>query len=279
MKIDQNTSLNLVVGYPLTHTKSPLLHNAVYNALNLNAVLLARPHPNLSTLITAVKTLSVGLTAVTMPFKEAVLDYLDTASDEVTNLGAANTIIQHNEKLYGYNTDIDGIEYALQTVNLEHKNVLVLGAGGAARALGYVLKANKSNIYWLNRTIEKAEKLAEEFNGQAINEANTENFTYDVIVNTTPIGMHPNTNDSLLINYKFKATQIVFDLVYNPINTLLLRQAKAAGSKTISGVEMFIGQALKQIQLWQKLSEPLHKDSRIININLKNLLTGENNEL
>ena len=110
--INQKTQLNMVIGFPLEHTKSPLLHNSVYHALSINAVLLAFPNKDLPSLIKTIKTLSIGLTAVTMPFKEKIIKYLDDYSPEVEALKAANTIILRQGKLHGYNTDVDGIKYA-----------------------------------------------------------------------------------------------------------------------------------------------------------------------
>src|ERR1700722_8159736 len=155
--ITAKTRLNMVIGYPLTHSQSPLLHNLIYQALNIDAVLLAFAHTNIQALIETIKTLSVSLTAVTMPFKQKILDFIDpnNCSDEVMHLSAANTLIQRDEKLYAYNTDIAGITYALRTIPLKNKRVLILGAGGAARAAGYVLKNQQAQLFWHNRTAEK----------------------------------------------------------------------------------------------------------------------------
>ncbi len=116
MNISNHTPLNLVIGYPLKHTQSPILHQEVYQQLHIHARMLAKSHPNLGTLIQTIKTLDVRLTAVTAPFKEQVLHYLDDYSPEVQALKAANTIIQRNGLLYGYNTDVDGIIFALRDI-------------------------------------------------------------------------------------------------------------------------------------------------------------------
>lgn len=249
--VNHSTTLNAIIGYPLTHTQSPVLHNTIYNALNINSLLMAFPHPDLSRLIDAIKTLNIGLTAVTMPHKEAVIPYLDHCSETVTALQAANTIIQKNGELWGYNTDVDGIEYALRQTNLTQKNVLVIGAGGAARAMGYVLQKHQANIYWLNRTPSKAQALINAFGGQAIDQRDLDNLPIDIIINTTPLGMYPEIHHSPLPNKFLRHHQTVFDMIYNPLETQLLNEAKAAGAKTISGMDMFIAQGIKQISLWQ----------------------------
>jgi shikimate dehydrogenase len=250
MNANSQTVLNMVIGYPLTHTQSPLLHAAVYQMSGINAVLLAQPHLQLESLIAAIKTLSVKLTAVTLPYKEQVLGFLDVCSPEVSALQAANTIIQRDGKLYGYNTDINGIAFALRDITVEQKNILVLGAGGAARAAGYFLKHKHANIFWMNRTAAKAQQLAREFGGEVICTAEINKLHVDIIINTTPVGMSPETNATPLPDYSFHDQQVVFDMVYNPVNTLLLNQAQKKHAITISGLDMFIGQGLKQIELF-----------------------------
>ena len=248
--------LNAVIGYPLDNTQSPLLHNILYQALDIPAVLLAFPNPKLKPLIQVIKTLGIELTAVTMPFKQEILKYLDYCSPEVTVLKAANTVIQNNGKLYGYNTDIDGIAYALRDLVITNKKVLIIGAGGAARALGYFMQKNKAKIYWLNRTEKKLVNIKKIFGGTVLNYNNEklqENIkSMDIIINATPLGMHPYINLSPLSGYIFSPHQILFDLVYNPVNTLLLKQAKKNKAKIIPGINMFIGQGLRQIELWME---------------------------
>lgn len=246
----------MVIGFPLEHTKSPLLHNTLYHALNMNAVLLAFPNKNLPSLIKAIKTLSIGLTAVTMPYKEKVIQYLNHCSSEVNILKAANTIIQRNGKLYGYNTDVDGIKYALRKTSIAKKNVLLIGSGGAARAAALVLQQNRSNICWLNRTKKKAIALSKIFGGKVIDSKELKELKIDIIINTTPLGMHPNIDVSPLPEYTFKSHQTVFDMVYNPMDTSLIQQAKKKKAKIIYGLDMFIGQGLKQIELFRDKKIP-----------------------
>lgn len=253
--LDSSTRLNLVIGYPLSHTKSPKLHQEIYRLKYCNAVMLAHPTQDLPATVQAIKTLSVGLTAVTIPHKEAILNYVDEQSEEVKALGAANTIINHNNTLTAYNTDINGIEHALRNISLHNKTVLIIGAGGAARAAAYVLQKNKANIVYLNRTAKRAHVLAKLFGGKVIHKDNVQDLDLDIaiIINTTPLGMHPNTETTPLPNYKFNSNQTVFDMVYNPVDTLLIKKAKSDGAQIISGEDMFLGQALKQIELFQEI--------------------------
>lgn len=260
MEFSNKTSLNLVIGYPLHHTLSPLLHNEIYQKLNFNTVLLAAAHENLTALIEASKTLKVGLIAVTMPFKKAILAYLDEISEEVKTLGAANTIIIKENKLSGYNTDVNGIMYAFRNIQLKNKKVLILGAGGAARAAAYVLKKAESEIYWYNRTTAHLTEVMHLFKGHALSFNQLAEETFDIIINTTPVGMYPDINDSPIPASLLHEELVVFDMVYNPRKTELLKQADQKGAIIISGLEMFVAQALKQIELWKQInfSEDFH---------------------
>lgn len=260
--IDSTTRLNLVIGYPLGHTKSPKLHQEIYRLKEINAVMLAHPTQDLAATVQAIKTLSVGLTAVTIPHKEAILKFVDEQSEEVNVLGAANTLINNSGKLTAYNTDINGIEHALRNTTLKNKTVLIIGAGGAARAAAYVLQKNKANILYLNRTAKRAQKLAKLFGGEVITDL--ENLNIDIIINATPIGMYPNIGHSPLPDYRFHSNQTVFDMVYNPIDTPLLIKAKACGATIISGEDMFLGQALKQVELYKEATHELHAHQKTV---------------
>lgn len=249
MKVTNKTRLNMVIGYPLEHSQSPVLHEAAYQLLGVDAVLLAQPHSKIKPLIQAIKTLSVKLTAVTSPFKEKIIKYLDQCSPEVAVLQAANTLIQCDGKLHGYNTDIDGIAFALHGISVINKRVVVIGAGGAAKAMGYFLKENQADIYWINRTQKNAVALANKFGGNVIRHDELSAMHIDILINTTLIGLYPHVDNSPLPDYIFNPNQVVFDMVYNPMITRLLKQAKSHQAKIISGLDMFIGQALKQIEL------------------------------
>lgn len=249
MNITQNTKLNFIIGHPLVHSQSPTLHDAAYQLLGIDAVLLVQSQTSLLQLMQTIKTLSIGLTAVTLPFKEKVLQYVDESSPEVKRIRAANTVVQRDHRLCAYNTDVDGIAYALRHIHVAGKTVVVMGAGGAARAMGYFLQQQHANIYWVNRTPEKARKLASEFGGLVIHDQALKSISIDIIINATSVGMHPNIFESPLPNYTFHARQVVFDMVYNPVITQLLKQAQQCQAQIISGLDMFIVQGLKQIEL------------------------------
>jgi shikimate dehydrogenase len=249
MPIDSQTALNVVIGHPIIQSKSPDLHQKFYTMLGINAVLLAVDNPKLDELITAIKVMNIKLTAVTLPFKTQILKHVDVISDEVKALGAANTLLLIDGKIHAHNTDVHGIVSSLQEVNYHEKNILIIGAGGAARATGYALKDAKSRLYWMNRTQDKVHDLIHAYGGQLIEADKLNDQPFDIIINTTSVGMYPLAHETPLPGYTFTPEQTVFDLIYNPKETRLLQEARMAGAQIISGETLFVQQALKQITL------------------------------
>ena len=251
MQSKAHTQLNLVAGNPIRHSESPRLHQRIYDALGINAVMLAVENPPLPELIRSIRTLSIPLTAITLPFKTDILSYVDSQSDAVSTLHAANTLLLRQGKIHAENTDVDGILHALSRTDLHHQHVLIIGAGGAARAVGYALKSFHASLYWLNRTPEHAETLAAQWGGNVVTPEQLHALPLDIIINTTPIGMSPHVQATPLPDYLFKPHQTVFDLIYTPRETQLLAQARSAGAACISGINMFIAQAWQQVVLFQ----------------------------
>lgn len=249
MKINANTHLNFVIGSPITQSKSPDIHCKIYGLLGINAVMAAIDNPDLKSFIQSMKVLNAHMCAVTLPFKTDILAYVDSMSDEVRALGAANTLIQRDGKIHAFNTDVHGIQSGLKHVELRNRNILVIGAGGAARAVAYALKDSNAQLFWMNRTEDKVLPLINTFGGNYVASHQLENQPIDIIINTTSVGMYPSTDESPLPDYQFTANQTVFDLIYNPVETRLLRTARNAGATGISGERLFVEQAIKQIEL------------------------------
>jgi len=254
MTINSETKLNAVIGYPLKHAMSPRLHTDTYARHGINAVMLAFANPDIRVLVDAIRTLCIELTAVTIPHKETIIPYLDELDDSAHRVGAVNTVIAKGAKLRGYNTDVLGVEKALSGVLLKDQNMLIVGAGGAARAVADTLSKAGARVNYWNRTEESAQRLCEQFGGTVLNREGAYSQAFNVIVNTTPVGMYPDTSSSPLKAYPFQRQQTIMDCVYNPIETQLLKDAKQAGANTISGVEMFIAQGIEQIRLWSGIT-------------------------
>lgn len=244
------TKLNAVIGYPLEHSLSPAFHNAIYQQRKLNTIMLAFPHQNITEVVSALRTFQVGLTAVTMPHKQTIIPFLNSVDPVAKKIGAVNTVINRNGKLYGYNTDVVGIAAAFAKMKLKNKKVLILGAGGAARAVAYFLQKQRAKMFCTNRTLSHAQKLMKEFGGKAISQEKIDPQAINVIINTTPLGMYPHLEILPLPSTFIQNHHTVFDLIYNPPETRLLRLAKKRGAKIISGMIMFEAQAREQIRLW-----------------------------
>jgi len=248
--INQTTKLNAAVGFPIKHSLSPSLHEQIYKDNNINAILLTFASKDMQSFTHAIRTLPIYLTAVTMPNKLTVMEYLDEIDEVAKKINAVNTIINKDGKLYGYNTDIIGVARALREVVIRNKNILLIGAGGAARTVACYLNQVGGLPLYLNRTIEDAEILASEFGGKVIQLHELESKNIDIIINATPVGMYPNIEDMPIPENLLDSHQTVMDIVYNPVETKLLMTAKEKGAKIIPGLEMFVGQALEQVRLW-----------------------------
>ncbi|MBP9718044.1 shikimate dehydrogenase [Candidatus Gracilibacteria bacterium] len=250
--------LYCVIGQPIAHSASPRLHNGWFRKLAIKAryeAVEVAPE-DLRVFMKTFREKYAGGN-VTIPHKEKVMKYLDVISDEAKKIGAVNTIVNKKGKLFGHNTDMYGALSSLKNGgvrSLKNKRVLVVGAGGAARAIVYGLSTAQAHVVIANRTLSKAKKLAREFDVQAINLAEWQYEKVDIIINATSVGLK-DKNTTPLSNLKsvLKNTQkkpIVMDIVYNPKMTKLLKDARSAGCAIITGDHMFIGQAKKAFELW-----------------------------
>lgn len=260
-----------VIGDPIGHSLSPTIHNAAFGHLGLDFVFLAF-HVKASDLENAMhgmRGLGIHGLNVTMPHKSAVIGCLDEVDFTVRFLDSANTILNKDGKLSGFSTDGVGALKALleNGVDLSGKKVLLLGAGGAAKAIAFVLVPEVGELAILNRSAEKAEKLAETlghmFNQKVVGGAlspdaiKTNLQDSDVLVNATSAGMKPNLSQSLVVPEWLRSDLAVMDIVYNPVETKLAKDAKAAGAKVVSGVEMLIYQGAVSFEIWTDRSAPI----------------------
>ena len=244
-----------VIGYPIKHSLSPPMHNSAFRHLKYDGIYLPFEvkKEELENALIGAKALGIRGFNVTIPHKERVTEFFKP-SKEVEEIGAANTIDFVKEKCY--NTDVFGIKKALENAGVHPKGfkVLILGAGGAARAAVYALKDNE--IYIANRTKERGLKLAREFGCEFI-EFKEIKSEFDLIVNATPVGMEGFADEYPISADVLKNKPIVFDMVYNPPETKLLKIAKKMGCKTVSGVEMLVFQGAKSFEIWTGLKAPV----------------------
>jgi shikimate dehydrogenase len=271
MSITGKTRVCGVIGDPIEHTLSPVMHNAAFKELNLDIVFLAFKvkQAEVGNAVNGMRALNILGLNVTMPHKKAVIDHLDKLDQNAKFLNAVNTIRNKNGNLLGFNTDGVGALKALKEngVPSRGRKVLLLGAGGAARAIAYTLTKEADELVILNRTVKQAEGLAKllskvhkkQVTGGALSPSLIKQHLQDsdILINATSVGMKPNANQSPVPPELLRANLAVMDIVYNPVETKLARDAKAAGAKVISGVEMLIFQGAASFEIWTGRKAPV----------------------
>ncbi len=271
MIISGKTRIYGVIGDPIEHTLSPIIQNAAFKALDLDYVFLAfKVSPNqVDKAIAGMRALEIVGLNVTMPHKEAVIKNLDQIDENAKFLNAVNTIHNKDGQLIGYNTDGIGAIKALKEngSNPKGKKILLLGAGGSARAIAYALAKQTDELIILNRTVSVAKKIVNLLNKTLNKKILADSLTTqkirehiqqsDILINATSVGMKPNSNQSLIPKQLIKPKMTIMDIVYNPVETKLAREAKSAGAKVVSGTEMLIYQGAASFEIWTGKTAPV----------------------
>jgi len=262
-KVDTATRVYGVAGDPIAHSLSPLLMNTAFRRENVNAVYLGLHAKTMKDLRACMKDIPISGLSVTMPYKQEILEDLDNTDPYTAKTGACNTVVRGQDgKLYGFNTDVAGVVRPLEhKLSLSGAKVLILGAGGAARAAVFGLKERGAEIWILNRTAAKGQKLAKSARVKALRKPDLKKLTFDVIVNATSVGMGL-SKDSPLKPEEIKA-KYVFDMVYDPLETPLLKAARTRGTEVIPGIEMFVQQAARQFEIWTGKPAPADEMRRV----------------
>jgi len=269
MKINSRTRLCILIGDPVEHSVSPEIHNSAFQALGLNYVYLAFPVKRLKEAIEGIRGLGIRGASVTIPHKESIISYLDELDELAQKIGAVNTVVNDNGKLIGYNTDGEASYLSLvkNGARLEGNKVVVLGAGGASRSITFTLavKGKTREMVIMDVVKDKAERLGRELvekTGAKVRSGLMENLKKElegtkILINASPVGMSPKIKESPLPKEYLHSGLIVFDIVYNPFQTLLLKSAREKGAKTVEGIEMLVRQAGEQFRLWTNKKPPL----------------------
>ncbi len=256
-KINAKTSLYAIIGSPVEHSLSPLAQNAGFAAKKLNSVFLAFETEEAGRAINAMKALSISGYSVTMPLKEKVIPFLDSLDSVAEQVGAVNCIVNSDGLLSGHNTDVGGAMRALKNATpVSGKKALLLGSGGAARAIAFGLKQESARIIVSNRTNEKAKYFAKELGAKQVNWAERLFTEYDILVNATSVGMGQDSANTPFPAESLSRSKVVFDAVHTPMHTRLLAEAKEKACITVSGVEMFLGQAFEMFEIFTGLQAP-----------------------
>lgn len=249
-----------IIGHPLSHTLSPLLHNWGFSLHGLSDVYMAWPLPpdELPRFMAAVHILPIHGVSVTIPHKQAVMPYCDVLSSRAQAVGAVNTLYWYQGALHGENTDVTGFLAPLRHRAGRYDEALVLGAGGAARAVvAGLVELGVAHIRITNRSPEKAVALAEAFGVEVVPWSERAAAVCGLVVNTTPCGMSGSqAHESPLPASAFKGRGLAYDLVYNPLATPFLADAKAAGWDVQDGLAMFVAQGCEQFRLWTGFELP-----------------------
>ena len=273
MNISGKTKVFALIGDPVEHTMSPAMHNAAFEELGLDCIYLPFRVSvrDLGDAVSALKILGVRGFNVTIPHKVSVIPMLDEVDTIAEKIGAVNTVVNDSGKLTGYNTDSSGFLRALLEQGIEPagKDIVILGAGGASRAISYILSANDAHLTILNRrqeldwAVELAGRINRDF-GKEVGalELTAENLSdvlpaADILVNATSVGMAPDDNSSPVPAGLLKSGLTVFDIVYNPVRTRLLTEAAVSGARTVSGVDMLAWQGALAFEKWTGRRAPV----------------------
>lgn len=254
--IERSTAIYGLIGRPTAHSLSPRVHNAAFAELEINAVYIPFETDSLGSFFSLNNRLGGVGFSVTIPYKVEIVRFMDALDPTAQKIGAVNTVAIREGKKIGYNTDVEGFIRPLERrIALRGKRAVVLGAGGAARAAAFALLERGVEILVLSRNRERARELALELGANCGGLEELARHDFDLLINATPVGMFPNVDESPA-PAELLAGKIVYDLVYNPPETKLLREARGAGALAISGIEMFLEQAAAQFRIWTGAEPP-----------------------
>ena len=265
LNIDAHTRLYGVIGDPVGHSLSPAMHNAAFLQTGYNGVYTAFQVTDLPNAVAGLRALKIHGCSVTIPHKVAVMDLLDEIDPLAQRIGAVNTISNEGGLLTGFNSDSPGAMTALlEKTPVAHRRVAVIGAGGAARALAHGIRKHGGRLTIVNRSVEKGARLAEELESDFCPLTDFSGVGYDILINTTSVGMFPEVDRMPVGHACLRPGMTVMDIVYNPLETKLLRTAREAGCAIVDGVAMFVHQGACQFEHWTGLKAPVQLMKRTV---------------
>lgn len=255
----------VLLGNPVGQSLSPLMHNAALKKMGIEENYSACCVQNIGGALEGLRGMNIRGASVTIPFKAAVMEYLDDIDDDALAIGAVNTIVNDNGRLIGYNTDWIGLMLTLKkAITIKNKTFAVIGAGGTARAAAYGIIREGGLPVIVNRTAEKGKFLSEKLECPFYPLSRMDNIKADGLINTTSVGMYPHMDQSPVKEEVLAGYKYVMDVIYNPLKTKLLRDAEAQGCRVFSGVDMFVHQGAEQLRLWTGVEPPRALMKKII---------------
>jgi len=263
--MDSATSLYCILGNPVGHSVSPVMHNSAFSAVGYNGAYLAFNVTDLRGAVDGIRALGIKGVSVTIPHKVSVIDFLDDVDDRAIRIGAVNTVINRDGLLKGYNSDSPGAVKALtEETTIRGRDVVILGAGGAARAIGFGVISEGGRLTIVNRTVKKGEILARELGAEFRPLSDMRKVEGAILINATSVGMAPQSNEMPVKAGMIAAGMVVMDIVYNPIKTPFLKTAERKGCQTIDGVAMLVNQGAFQFELWTGIKAPVEIMKRAV---------------
>jgi len=267
MMINAQTSVYCILGKPVRHSLSPVMHNAAFASIGINAVYVAFEPASIKEAFDAIKSLGIKGASVTIPFKVDVLPLCDSVDDLALRIGSINTLVNDDGKIKGYNTDGYGLLRSLEThaIDYHNKNILIIGNGGSARAIAYTLAQHNAQITICGRNINNIMHLANDLRKHfssvdtMLLEQITPDITeqYHIIINTTPVGMKPDTSKTPIDTSLLHQHHVVVDIIYSPLHTLFIQDAREKGCTVITGDYMLLYQACMQFEIWTGNPAPI----------------------
>lgn len=256
--VDGETEIYGIMGWPVTHSLSPIIQNRAFDELSLNKVYVPFPVEDAEMALNGFRATGVRGVSVTIPHKQAVIPFLDTIDPVAAKIGAVNTLVINDGQIHGCNTDWLGANQALaEVVDLAGSEVVLLGAGGSARALGFGLLEAGAKITVASRTPASGKALAADMNCEWQPLTEVEKLTADVLVNATSVGMSPGVDSMPVPPGVLSGYRVVMDIVYSPLETKLLKEASDAGCQVINGLAMLLYQGAAQFKIWTDRKPPI----------------------
>jgi shikimate dehydrogenase len=255
--INGHTKVFGILGRPVAHSLSPAMHNAAFRHLGVNAVYVAFPVTDLAQAVAGLRGLGIGGVSVTIPFKEEIIPLIDELDPRAAEIGAVNTVVNRDGRLTGYNTDWLGAVTALRAkTDLQGRHVLILGAGGASRAIAFGTVQQGGKVSLTDIDAARAAALGRDLGAEVFSIEALERCPATILVNATPVGMAPDVEGIPLNPDLLSRFAVVMDIVYQPLQTRLLKEAENRGADSIDGLQMLIHQATAQFELWTGRQAP-----------------------
>ncbi len=260
-----NRTIYALFGNPVSHSMSPLMHNTALEHLGIDGIYVAFAVENAKDAADKIRSYDISGASITIPHKVDIIEHLDRLGDNAEVIGAVNTVINENGALFGVNTDAGGAIKALsEKTEIKGKKIGLFGAGGAARAIVYAMTIKGAKVTVINRTVSKGEKIADDFNVDFSPLSEEKKYDYDIIINTTSIGMKGGKAGPPIKKEYLEKNMTVMDIVYNPLKTELLRDAEEKGCKTVDGLSMFVYQGALQFELFVGKQAPVDVMNRAV---------------